>query len=416
MKTVLAFTLLLITSSIQAQSSWSILPNTPYDQGSRIEDVFFRDSLLGWCASAHGRIYHTADGGDSWALQFSNNFYFRSIEFLTDQIGIAGTLDQALMRTTDGGENWVNIANQIDPVPPAICGLHARDSQNIYAVGSWYGPAFLMHSSDAGENWTVTDMSAYAEGLVDVYFVTADTGYVCGKGFTGGVILKTTDGGQNWTEQISTGTAGDYAWKIQRVTSDVWVSSIQTWASPGKLLRSEDNGSSWVALPTPLSQTQGIGFANPDTGWIGGYQAGWYKTINGGQNWEFELFGGNFNRFYFLNADFGYASGARIYKYQFNPSSATPTPPAAFTSPFDFTLSPNPTRESTSIRFELDQTDNVYIGLYTPSGQQIRRIFQGRLPQGEHNMPIQLENLTPGNYMVGMQRNHGMVSKTLVVH
>jgi photosystem II stability/assembly factor-like uncharacterized protein len=402
-----------------AQSTWKTLPYSPgiSNTEGRIDDVFFLNKTEGWCASGGGNIYHTSDGGDSWTKQLAvlPNPYFRCIEFRNPQLGFAGTLDKKLFRSTDGGTTWTNIAPNITPIPQAVCGLSIPTDSTVYAVGEWDEPAFLLKSNDAGLTWTNKSMATQAKGLVDVLFISRDTGWVSGMGIGGATILRTVDGGATFTELFNSGFSGEYVWKLQRVTPLVWVGSIQSMTfTNGRMVKSTDGGLTWNTLPAPISDMQGIGFATPLRGWIGDYNSGFYETKDGGSTWNFQFFGGNYNRFYFLDSTFAYASGNRIYK--FSPESSSIV--EADRSPnenFDFELNPNPATGQTQVRFSLSQPDNIRISLLSTNGVELRNLHKRHYDMGEHSVQIDLANIPSGTYLIWMQRNHGLFTKPFVV-
>ena len=84
---------------------------------------------------------------------------------------------------------------------PQLQDLHSvmfPSSSVGYAVGNW---GTIIKTTNGGTNWTVLS-SGTGMGFLSVYFTDPDTGYVVG---ISGTILKTTDGGKNWTT-LSTGT------------------------------------------------------------------------------------------------------------------------------------------------------------------------------------------------------------------
>ena len=413
------FGILYLTGALTAQSNWHLLPNAPVST-SRFDDVFFLNKNLGWSAGSNGKIYRTTNGGINWELQYSfpASYYFRSLEFRDSLHGFAGTLNNRFLRTSDGGQTWENIANQIDPSPHSICGISVADSAVIYAVGEWNSPAFLLKSEDGGSTWISKSMSEYAKGLVDVFFVNRDTGYVSGEGYTGAVLWRTADGGENWEKLFDTGVPGQYVWKIQRVTESVWVASVQTFLTTGLMLRSEDAGNTWVALPTPIS-LQGIGFATPEHGWVGGYPNGFYETTDGGQNWEFVNFGGSYNRFFFLNDTLGFASGNSIYKFSAQDLSSTETPDNGVpenNSPadFHFSISPNPNHGDMLVSFDLPRADHLRISLVSSTGALTKELFNDRLIEGHHQIKVNTGKITPGAWMIAIQRNVGLHTKVFI--
>lgn len=257
-------------------------------------------------------------------------------------------------------------------------------------------------------------MSAQAKALVDVFFISRDTGFVTGQGPQGrGVILYTTDGGQSWEKKFESGPTGHYVWKIQRVTQAFWVGSIQTFGG-GRYAKSFDAGQTWTEYTAPIPDMQGIGFATPKHGWVGGYIDGFYETLDGGDTWEFKNFGGNFNRFYFLDSTLAFASGWSIYKFSDSTSSsvAQPLRPILGEDGFEISLSPNPTNNFLEIKFKLPVLDNLLMGVYSAEGAMINEVYHQRfLPPGEYQFRVDCSMLSPGVYFLGVQRNHGLYAK-----
>ncbi|HRH37483.1 MAG TPA: YCF48-related protein, partial [Flavobacteriales bacterium] len=193
-------TSLLFLADARAQSGWSVL-NIP-DAG-RYDDISFINDSVGWAAGgASGWIRKTTDGGATWTLQFTSPYYSRSIEFVDANVGYCGSLSGQLYRTANGGQNWTDISATMTPTPQAFCGLSTPDASTVYGCGVWSQPAFIYKSINAGSTWNYIDMSMYATRLVDIHFLSADTGFATGAAnpaSNGCVILRTTDGGSTWT-------------------------------------------------------------------------------------------------------------------------------------------------------------------------------------------------------------------------
>ncbi|MCC7464942.1 MAG: hypothetical protein IT261_01655 [Saprospiraceae bacterium] len=401
------------TIDSQAQSEWNYLPNAP--AGGRLDDVFFLNEQLGWCVSGGGRIYKTTDAGQTWTNVYSTSGYFRSIEFHNENIGYAGSLNSKFLRTTDGGLTWTNLAPGISPVPEAICGISIPDSSVVYAVGQWDSPGFLLKSVDGGSTWVNQDMSEHAMALVDVLFFHRDTGFVTGQGPNGqAVILYTNDGGATWSKKYEAQGNSQYVWKIQRVTPEFWVGSIQTFNGGGKFVKSFDGGQTWTIHSAPIPDMQGIGFATPTHGWVGGYTLGFFETQDGGNTWDYQQFGGNFNRFFFLDSTLAYASGASVYKFSPNTSSSSEPPGSGqpYDDGFTIKLSPNPADQFIDIAFELPVTDNVRMSIHRADGAMVKEIYHKRqLTPGAFRFRVDIAGLAKGAYFIGVQRNHGLYSR-----
>jgi photosystem II stability/assembly factor-like uncharacterized protein len=121
-----------------------------------------------WVSGQEGLILHSPDAGKTWERQKSGtDDYLFSLDFLDESHGFAVGDKSALLETTDGGKTW-----------------------NVRKI------ARANEGQDADLELAMQDPIFY-----DVRFVDGQTGWISGEF---GRLLKTTDGGQNWTEQQST--------------------------------------------------------------------------------------------------------------------------------------------------------------------------------------------------------------------
>jgi photosystem II stability/assembly factor-like uncharacterized protein len=210
---------------------------------------------------------------------------------------------------------------------------------------------FSSHFLFAQSTW-VQLTSGTNQGLQRVFFTNANTGYVaggCGSGYCG-LILKTTDAGNSWS-QIFSGS-GEYdglifpsdnvgyasAWdgSVVKTTnaglnwttysvypsshlSDIYPTSnntVYTVGFNGSIFKTTDGGSNWIPYPTGLSQVlSGVFFVDANTGYIcGSYYSGFgtvlLKTTNAGNNWTaypFSFY--SFNKVFFISPAVGFAVG-----------------------------------------------------------------------------------------------------------
>jgi photosystem II stability/assembly factor-like uncharacterized protein len=416
MKHFFLFTVILLGSGtipLSAQGVWS--HPSFVNGGARFDDMSFIHPDTGWVVSGGGKIFRTNDGAASWALQYENDFYFRSVEFVDAQLGFAGTLDAAFLKTEDGGQSWENIMEELPIQPSGICGSQWLGDSIFLAVGSWFGPAFVLRTNDRGSSWEAWDLNEYAFGLIDVHFVSADTGFVCGRGYDGGVILHTTDGGMSWEEVYNTNNAGDYVWKLQFIDELNVVASVQTFGSSSWMPISNDGGLSWIQKTVPYGDAQGIGFVTPQHGWIGGYSSGFWETHNAGDDWQYINFGGNYNRFVVFDSTLAYAAGYSVFKYE-DTTTVIANVATPLSREFDpqLTVTPNPMAGFGQVKFSLPALNNVDLNLYSYEGKLLKPIFTGRLSKGDYQYDIP-PNLPPGKYLLGLQVNEGIFSVPVVV-
>jgi photosystem II stability/assembly factor-like uncharacterized protein len=171
------------------------------------------------------RIYHTADGGKGWQLQFSSTNpkgFFDSMVFWDRTHGMvlgdpipdhAGHLKFELLITSDG-QTW----SQIPPeqLPPAVEGEGAFAASNtclaIMDSNIWFATggrvARVFHSGDHGQSWQVFDTPIVhgpeSAGIFSIAFRDANHGVIAGGDYKhpdqdGPNLAFSNDGGKSWT-------------------------------------------------------------------------------------------------------------------------------------------------------------------------------------------------------------------------
>ncbi|MEI8086019.1 MAG: YCF48-related protein [Paludibacter sp.] len=184
-------------------------------------------------------------------------------------------------------------------------GINARvayflDKNNGYADAN----GVIMKTTDGGVNWS-SQTSAIMSGSNAIYFSDINTGFIVNDG---GKILKTIDAGKNWTQMYST----QYSYTLRSVN---FVSSTVGYVvgANGIILKTTDGGTNWSLLTSGTSsQLRSVYFTDSNTGYAVGSGGTILKTTNGGTNWSMltsgvtnELFSVNFT-----SATIGYAVGS----------------------------------------------------------------------------------------------------------
>ncbi|HOP44995.1 MAG TPA: YCF48-related protein [Flavobacteriales bacterium] len=401
-----------------AQGSWQVLSASSLSW--RFEDLFFVNDSVGWAVDGGGQILKTTDAGSSWTQQFYNsNYYFRSVEFFDEQVGFAGTLSSALFRTEDGGATWVDISASLPTVPAGICGMSVADDTTIYLTGIFYSPAYIMRSTDRGTTWTHTSMSTLAFNLVDVHFKNTLEGYLAGTAsLTAGqgrpVVLRTTDGGNNWTVAGLGANQGERAWKIQFLNDSVGFASIEELSPDPQYLKTTDGGLSWtlqvVSPSIPTGTVQGVGFLTEEQGWLGGFNDLLFGTSDGGSTWSYQpSVGQSFNRFWRMNDSVMYVGGQQIYRYTDHAISTiiqVPLEPGLQGHVFEL-IGPNPVVGPASVRLTLVNDTYVEVTVRDLAGRRVATLFQGMGNKGELSVPWDATGSAAGNYLLSLYTYHG---------
>jgi len=149
--------------------------------------------VVGW-----GNIYHTTNGGQNWDTHSFPSVLgdLTDVYFINADTGwIVGTY-QIILKTTNGGEDWIKISNTLAG-DEWLYSVKFADANNGIAVGGagfTFGIVKVTH--DGGETWTDASPDGY-DTFNDVDFIDADNVWVCGLS---GALLKSSDGGHNWSD------------------------------------------------------------------------------------------------------------------------------------------------------------------------------------------------------------------------
>ncbi len=414
-----------------SQNGWSVCNAPAFTR--RVDDIFMVNTQVGYAASGDGMIVKTMDGGNNWSLiKQESNTYFRSVEFLNEQIGFIGAFPSPqsssisiLRKTIDGGASWIDLTPQLpEKAKPGICGLAIADANTIYGCGNWYQDSgYIIKSIDGGATWDLIDMGAFSTSIIDLHFINKDTGFATGKGklpLATGIILYTTDGGQNWTYKYSGNTASEYCWKIQRLTSEIYFASIQdnlTSVSP-KILRSNDGGMTWVQRQVALNtyNIEGIGFIDPLHGWTGGALNNSFETFNGGLTWQSTSICPLMNRVQRLNDSTMFATGTQIWKYT-RPGLITSVPalPMPATRFVSLKCHPNPVKDILKIDIAITVSTHVSLLLLDASGRRVKVIDNTDRVKGSYKFNINTADLPAGTYYVSLMTHEDKMAQPIIV-
>ncbi len=303
-------------AALQHQSSalrigvWEM--SGPSNVGGRVTDIAVHPDYpdIIYIGAALGGVFKSTDGGDSWtpvsdavpALSVGdievdpfdvNTLYFGTGESNSSGDSYAGT---GIYKTTDGGATW-RFSGLPDSRHIGRIVIDPMNNQRIYAAatGSLFGTnpeRGIYRSLDGGENWQ------------QVLFVNDSTG--------------ATDVAINRQNPDIV-----YAAMWQRIRSP---RSRNVGGLNSGIWRSTDGGDTWErlqnGLPTPTSTTGRIGLAvspaDPNYVYASmtnhpGYLLGFWRSADGGDNWESRLISPGPNSF----SSFGWYFG-RIWPHPTN--------------------------------------------------------------------------------------------------
>lgn len=400
---------LIVYSSAFSQSRWINLNSLPSLTGyDRYEDVYFINPSTGWVIHFSGKIYKTVNGGITFTQQSNNSgAVFRCTGFFDENTGIIGTLNDtaSLLRTTNSGLNWSRISNINGAYPLGICGIHIVNSNTAIGVGRYSCPPYFLKTTDKGVSWVSYSMEpAQIKSLVDCYFWSADSGIVVG-GYnpannyqvSNSVILLTVDGGKSFTTVFKSSRTSEWCWKINFVNANTGFVSIEAW-NYGVVLKTTNKGLNWSEqVFNTADDLEGIGFINENTGWIGSHDLT-HETTNGSANWSLVTWGNKINRFRFISDTLGYSVGNSIYKFtqeSVSVSSISEKIPEYFYLQQNF---PNPFNPSTRINYELRLSGFVTLKVYDIKGSEVQELVNEKQNEGIYSAEFDGSALPSGIY------------------
>lgn len=147
-----------------------------------------------WIVGYYGTILHSADRGQTWAIQASPTYRaLFTVQFVTPAKGWISGSYGTLLQTRDGGKSWR--VHTVD-TSEHLFASHWIDESHGWIAGS---RGMTMRTSDGGRSWTKSPVPGDFT-FSTVNFVNALRGWLAGEF---GVIFQTSDGGKSWAKQKS---------------------------------------------------------------------------------------------------------------------------------------------------------------------------------------------------------------------
>lgn len=248
-------------------TSWKSLVHGAQDQ---LNDLVFLQDSLAYTCGANGLFYRMKGDTITDSTRVAPGFDAQAISFRNDSSGFIVGLGGLMFETVDYGKTWIP---KLSGTTENLFNVFFNGPDNGYVIGD---DATILRSTDGGANWTsISNPGTYfafgGPELRAIDFLDLQNGIVGGDGYT----FTTTDGGVTWS--ISTNDLDKISFATETRGFAVGLN--------GAFLETKDGGSTWSNVPhVGIESLHDVHFVDANRGYIVGSDQ-IFTTIDGGDNW-----------------------------------------------------------------------------------------------------------------------------------
>jgi len=237
-----------------------------------LSSVYFVDRLSGYACGEEGTIIKTVDGGENWLMIPSfDGMNFNNLYFFNISAGIIIGDNGDLYVTKDSATTLNKVAL---PVGERLLKIYFYDNYNGYVTGA---NGVILKTSDQGNTWNLTSTQTN-EHILNIFFTNRDLGFSVGRS---GTVLKTTDSGNSWTP-------------LKRFTNNylrcVYFIDTQKGfvaGAGGQIFKTENGGKDWKKIETEIiSGIIGIKFTDDKHGFAVSGKGEFLYSADSGETWN----------------------------------------------------------------------------------------------------------------------------------
>lgn len=382
-------------------SQWMQQVSPVTDQG--MLDCDFINQNTGWACGGGGVILKTTNGGVNWVQQATGvSQILFGIEAIDANLLWCVGQSNTKLKSSNGGTNWQLISGS---GPSSFQKAFFLNANTGWMIKNHY----ILRTTNGGNTF---DSSYTTLNIIeDIYFKDALTGLLCGGD---GVIMRSIDGGIVWNQiSIPPPPGGSPSFQKFSFVGDYGWTVLSGFFSIKSVYRTTNFGMSWDVIGTvPYSSSEetsgSVFFSSLSTGYCGGSSGHTFKTTNGGLDWYQQTVPshGYRNDFWFANDSLGWSvgdywqGGEQIFKTT-NGGTFVSIVPISNSTPDAFKLCqnyPNPFNPITKIKFDIPKSESVKLAIYNILGKEMEILVNEELHTGEYEADWNASNYPGGVY------------------
>lgn len=256
-----------------------------------LQEVDYASSEVIYAGGAYGLLLKSTDAGETWKDITSPAFsgYVSSLKFISPDTGYVHGWGQ-IFKTYNGGDSWSH--------------MYTAPSWHYFSMDLWDENHITIAGRtqvNPNEYWTTkTGLSGWNGGVYpgsgsgtqyhDMQYLSIDT--VQALRFRG--ISRSTDGGATWTfmsndNQIAENAGWNEFYFINSQVGYIGASNYSTGG--GVVYKTTDGGQTYQNVGATADGIRAVYFVNEEVGFVGCEGGYIYKTLDGGETWYGEQHG-----------------------------------------------------------------------------------------------------------------------------
>lgn len=391
----------------------------------RLTDVAMLDSVTAIAVGRDRSILRTSDGGRNWVNIVAHMSFlmpWNSVSFYGEE-GIVVGDNGGVVTTTDGGKSWMWRSL---PAPGNCLSALAAGPGRIY-VGDDSGRVYT--STDSGISWSVQKISALS--IRDLFMYRGPT--VWGSPIYAltptSLCIQTQQPPPVWQESTLT--------QFQGLGSEAFAGEFSDGGGPGfiagvqgdfraapTILRLALSDTVWRNVSTGIGRDgtfSGVAAPSADVVYVCGSTGMLYKSTDGGDSWLDQTRPKtlSLNAISFADERHGIAvgdSGLILYTSEGGTTGTggkdDDVVPAGYRLEQNF---PNPFNPSTTVGYAVPVRVRVNIAVFNSLGQHVAQLINGEVGAGYHKVRFDARGLSSGVYFCRMQSGDFVQTRTLLL-